>query len=52
MGDEELEAGKHLTKLACDVLDPFHTGHHIKHLTTTIQFLANGASHGLIIQSR
>ena len=52
MGDEELKARKHLPKLAGDLVNPFHTRHHIKHLTTTIKFLANGAAHCLVIQGR
>ena len=51
MGHEELETRKHLAKLARHLFNPFHPRHHIKHLPTTIKFLADGTPHCLIIQS-
>jgi hypothetical protein len=49
MGHEELETGKHFAKLAGYLFNPFHTRHHIKHLPTTIKFLADRTPHRLII---
>ncbi len=51
MGHEELETRKHFTKLAGHLFNPFHSRNHIKHLPTTIKFLADGTPHRLIIQS-
>ena len=33
------------------IVDPFHPRHHIEDLTATIELLANGAAHRLLIQN-
>ena len=49
--NEQLETRQHLPQSSGNVFDAFHPRHHIKHLTSTVQFLTDGAAHRFRIQS-